>query len=90
MIISIGLGAWGIDRFYIGDVSLGVGKATLTALLMVVVYIASFNDDLLTGFMIAVMLVVEVFVLAWYITDIFKVQNRIKASNYNNLLLLLD
>lgn len=88
LILSLGLGAYGIDRFYLGQITIGVIKLLLTFSFFVCYIILSFQDD--PNLVLVCLLFIQVVgIIVWYIVDIFKVSNEIKNYNYLYLLTLL-
>lgn len=85
---SIGLGVYGIDRFYLGHVFTGVLKLILTLAFLVTYVFFVFDDD---PNLVAVIcfFILSIGVLVWYITDIFKISKEIKEYNYTYLLTIL-
>jgi len=72
LILSIFTGALGIDRFWLGDVGLGIGKLAVWLLSWIFIW-------LLVGFLF----------YAWWIVDIFFVQNRAKEMNFQTIIRFL-
>lgn len=86
---SIGLGVYGIDRFYIGQVFIGILKLILT-LAFFVAYIFLVIDDDPAPIKFICFFILVIGVLIWYITDIFKISKEIKEYNFTYLLTILN
>lgn len=86
---SIGLGPYGADRFYMGQVFIGILKLLLSLSLLVTYVPLCFNDN--PNPIIVGILFMQIFcVLIWYIFDIFRISNIIKEYNFTYLLTLLN
>lgn len=82
-ILSIALGMFGVDRFYIGSYILGALKIILTIILIInVVYY-------LKGSIVEIKLI-RFLPLLWYFADIFNIEKEIKKNNYEKILKILE
>ena len=88
-LFSIGLGAYGIDRFYLGHTFIGILKLILI-LSIILTYVPIVFDDDCSPFIFGVFIIQVIGVLLWYIVDIFKVSKEIKEYNFTHLLTLLN
>jgi TM2 domain-containing membrane protein YozV len=86
---SIGLGVYGIDRFYVGHVFSGILKLILTLAFFVTYVFIVFDDD--SNPILAIsFFILAIGVVVWYITDIFKISKEIKEYNFTYLLTILN
>lgn len=88
LVLSICLGPYGIDRFYIGDVAIGIFKLLQTAIMFVAVLYMGLADNP-PGIVINIGLLSEALTIGWYITDIFIVQKELKKNNYTKIKMLI-
>ena len=88
-ILSIFLGIFGVDRFYLGDVVIGIVKLAIICLapiLFAVLAIANvLGKESLMIFNLFCILIANV----WWFADIFICRNRIKYKNYQILMIAL-
>ncbi|MGN0807485.1 MAG: TM2 domain-containing protein [Candidatus Coproplasma sp.] len=78
LFFSIFFGGLGVDRFYLGDVGLGIGKLAVNA--------ASIFCRLSPWLGLKIVaLVLSLVSFAWYIADIFVCYKRVKELNYKKL-----
>ena len=88
-LFSIGLGIYGIDRFYIGHIIKGIIKLLLfLAFLCCYMVMCIWEDEMLYLVILFIPLVLGTAI--WYILDIFKISKEIKKYNYQLLLTLLN
>lgn len=88
LIMSIIVGTYGADRFYLGQPLLGVGKLLLTILLIVgaiMTEIIDFNKWMAIPFLCVICIL-----LFWYFIDIFLVSKTAKEQNLNTILTILN
>lgn len=88
LIMSIIVGTYGADRFYLGQPLLGVGKLLLTILLIVgaiMTEIIDFNNWMAIPFLCVICIL-----LFWYFIDIFLVSKTAKEQNLNTILTILN
>lgn len=90
LVLSIVIGVFGADRFYIGDYSLGVGKLGLTLTLYVWAFYSGFVNQNPHSVIITLGLLIELAICVWYISDIFVVRRKLKRNNFNQLKLVLE
>lgn len=89
LILSITVGTYGADRFYLGQPLLGIGKLLVTILFFIWLLTIEFIDEegwfiFFTGLAMGPVLVL------WYFIDIFLVSRLAKKQNLNILLTLLN
>ena len=86
---SIGLGVYGVDRFYVGHIFVGILKLILTLVFFVTYFFVLFKDYPNPIF-VGLLIILGLGVLIWYIVDIFNISNAIKEYNYSYLITLLN
>lgn len=89
LIMSIAAGTYGVDRFYLGNTILGIGKLSLTIMLLLWVILMEVTDTE-EWFFIILGLCIIFLLLFWYFIDIFLVSKDAKQQNLNILLTLLN
>lgn len=89
-LLSVFLGSFAIDRFYLGDIALGVLKIAvilLSPILFVVLMIGErVGVDDLTRFILFYLMTANL----WWFIDIFVCRKRIKEKNFRILMSLLS
>ncbi len=89
MLLSLGCGVYGADRFYLGDWLLGCLKLLSTIILVATIVVIDFmNID--SWFAVLFMVLFIGIVVLWYFIDIFLVTKKTKELNYNKLLTHLN
>lgn len=89
LLLALGCGVVGADRFYLGDWLLGCLKLLCYVILAVTVAVSGFmgvDNLLLALFMLWCVLIV----LLWYFIDLFLVMKKTKELNYNKLSTILN
>lgn len=89
MLLSLGCGVYGIDRFYLGNRLLGCLKLLCTIILIAVIVVIDFMDTDNLFFVLFMLLLISIVIL-WYFIDIFLVTKKTKELNYNKLLTILN
>lgn len=88
-LFSIGLGIYGIDRFYIGHIIIGIIKLLLSiAFLCCYIAMCIWEDE--TPYLVTIFIPLVLGTTIWYIFDIFKIAKEIKEYNHQLLLTLLN
>lgn len=87
-LFSIGLGVYGIDRFYVGHCFYGIIKLLLFITFFVSCIIVQLWEKVMP-FLIFTCLISAIGTTIWYISDIFKISKEIKEYNYHHLLTIL-
>ena len=89
MLLSLGCGVYGADRFYLGDWLLGSLKLLCT--LIIIAAIVLFDCmNIENWFVVLFMLLFIAIVVLWYFIDIFLVMKRTRVLNYNKLSTFLN
>jgi len=88
LILSLTIGPYGLDRFYIGDYLVGAAKALYTITVCIIAFCIAFQDNP-DWVLLTILLVSELFLFVWYIFDIFAVQRQLKWKNHYLLLTAL-
>lgn len=89
LIMSLSVGSYGIDRFYLGQPLLGIGKLLLTLMLIAWVIVIEITETENLAFIIGGSFVI--FILSfWYLTDIFLVPKIAREQNLKLLLTILN
>lgn len=89
MLLSLGCGVYGADRFYLGDWLLGCLKLLCTIILITTIVVIDFMD-IDNWLAVLFMLLFISIVILWYFIDIFLVAKKTKELNYNKLLTILN
>lgn len=88
-LFSIGLGIYGADRFYIGNIVIGIIKLMLS-LAFLCCYTAMFIWEEEMPYLVALFIPLALGTIIWYIFDLFKITKNIIVYNYQLLLTLLN
>ena len=84
-LFSVGLGVYGVDRFYIGHIAIGILKLILTISFFICLIIIDIQETP-SIILITLFILTLIGVLVWYVFDIFNISKEIKEYNYNLLL----
>ena len=94
LLLSLFLGVFGVDRFYKGDVKLGILKPVVffTSYILTLVFSAAYLTSTSTFYMLLsfVFGLILIAALIWFITDIFLVYFGIKKDNLAKIYQLLS
>lgn len=88
LLLSIGCGTYGIDRFYLGDTVLGIFKLALTLILITAIIVQSIYNIECWPLLIFMFAIIPI-IIFWYLIDIILVAKATKELNYNSLLTIL-
>lgn len=88
-LFSIGLGVYGIDRFYVGHYLYGTLKLLLFIAFLGSCIIVQLWENVMPLYIFAC-LISAIGTAIWYISDIFKISKEIKEYNYHHLLTILN
>lgn len=89
LLMSVAAGTYGVDRFYLKQPLLGIGKLCLTLMLVawvIMVELTETDDWMFISFGVCVSLLV----VFWYFIDIFLISKTTKEQNFNILLTILN
>lgn len=88
LLLSIGCGTYGVDRFYLGDTILGIFKLSLTLILITAIIVQSIYNMESWPLLIFMFAIIPI-IIFWYLIDIILVVKATKELNYNSLLTIL-
>ncbi|MDD7304406.1 MAG: TM2 domain-containing protein [Prevotellaceae bacterium] len=89
LLLSLGAGPYGADRFYLGDTALGVCKLVATVVWIITLIIQGLNKTPSNALLLLFLITTSIVIL-WYFIDIFLVTEKTKKLNYNKLLTSLN
>ena len=89
LLLSIGCGTYGADRFYTGQYLLGIFKLITTVTFLAIVIIHTVWSIENWVYIILMMSIMSI-VIFWYFIDIFLITKTTKELNYNKLLTILN
>lgn len=89
LLLSIGCGVYGVDRFYTGQYLLGFFKLLTTVVFTVIIVIQTVWLIKGLAYLILVMMISSI-VIFWYFIDIFLITRTTRKLNYNKLLTILN
>ena len=94
LLLSLFLGVFGVDRFYKGDIKLGILKPVVffTSYILTLVFSAAYLTSTSTFYMLLsfVFGLILIAALIWFIADIFLVYFGIKKDNLAKIYQLLS
>ena len=79
-ICNLFFGNFGVARFMIGDIGLGIGRLVLC---IVAVIVSMVNEDSGRNVLVSAMWV-------WWLIDLFLVQKKLRMQNLRKVLLIID
>ena len=84
-LLSIFVGALGVDRFYLGDIALGIVKLLFVLFAPIVVLFLTGSPTLYMIFLLVWGFAINI----WWLVDIFLCRSKAKEYNFRSIMLLL-